>query len=365
MIFLGDQPPPLHGMSKINQDLIDILKKKKNKVHVINTVPSSKAMHFNSSSWFFRKLYHSAHVLAQYTVQLSSRSNTVVYRPINGGHGQLFDIVYIVFARIFGKKIFIHHHSFNYFRRRSLLFQVLHFISGKQSVHVVLGQEMAEKLKSVYGVLNSCIRIVPNSAFFESAPSKKENLSRTTILVIGHLANLSNDKGLGVFAKLCHSLHAQKIPFEAKIAGPFSTDSAKHMVQSLCRDLPCVQYMGPLYDEEKSLFFEELDVFVFPSRYKNEAEPLVLYEAAQHGVYLVGSTAGCMRSSIERLGGLAAHIDQDDEWVELVKINILKFFDSIKDENKRNARKESFNKLIDDSIEQLHDLTKEIARAEA
>lgn len=241
-------------MSKINQDLIGVLKSEENKVNVINTVPSNRAIHFNSNSWIFRKLYHSAHVLAQYVVQLSSRSNTVVYRPINGGNGQLFDVVYILFARAFGKKLFIHHHSFNYLRRTSLLFKTLCFIAGKKSVHVVLGQEMAEKLKSIYGVLDGCIRIVPNSAFFNAAPPTKVNLSNKNILTIGHLANLSHDKGLGIFAKLCRSLHDQNIPFEAKIAGPFSADSAKYTVQSLCRDLPCVEYMGPLYDEEKSFF---------------------------------------------------------------------------------------------------------------
>lgn len=91
----------------------------------------------------------------------------------------------------------------------------------------------------------------------------------------------------------------------------------------------------------------------------------MLYEAAQHGVYLVGSTAGCMRSSIERLGGIAMHIDQDEEWVDLVSLKILKSFAFIKDEDKRKARRECFNNLMDDSLGQLHDLTKEIARADA
>ncbi|MCG3024525.1 glycosyltransferase, partial [Escherichia coli] len=66
-----------------------------------------------------------------------------------------------------------------------------------------------------------------------------------------------------------------------------------------------VKYFGPVYGEDKTRFLNDLDVFIFPSRYYNEAEPLVVYEAAASGNYVIGSEVGSMKEAIQKVHGFS------------------------------------------------------------
>jgi glycosyltransferase involved in cell wall biosynthesis len=46
--------------------------------------------------------------------------------------------------------------------------------------------------------------------------------------------------------------------------------------------------------DEVAAFYRRLDVFLFPSSYKHEAEPLVVLEAARAGVPTVAFDTGCI-----------------------------------------------------------------------
>ncbi|MCF6763000.1 glycosyltransferase family 4 protein [Pseudomonas fragi] len=363
MIFIGDHPPPLHGMSKINKEMLHKLKLTTLNIYLINTVPSSKSDSFSSRSWLYYKIVHTLYVFALYFLALPRLKHKVVYRPINGGRGQIFDLVYIGLARIFRKKIYIHHHSFNYINTYSSLFSTLNLLAGTKSIHIVLGAEMAQELQNKYHINETNIRVLSNAAFFTpneaSLPREQNN-----IITIGHLANLSTDKGIDIFDKLCRKLDMLGVPFKASIAGPYHDAAAKIIVDSLCKHLPQVTYLGPLYDGPKSDFFRGLDFFVFPSKYKNEAEPLVLYEAAEHGAYLIGSTAGCMRSSIEYLGGLSKRIECTDEWVSCISKTIEAQPTDVASESLRQHRKENFLNLVKDSQLKINSIIMEMHSAE-
>ena len=62
------------------------------------------------------------------------------------------------------------------------------------------------------------------------------------------------------------------------------------------------------YDADKDCFFENIDVFVFPT--KNEAEPLVIYEAMQHGLPIITYGRGCIPEIIDTKCGLVIPPDQ-------------------------------------------------------
>jgi glycosyltransferase involved in cell wall biosynthesis len=53
-----------------------------------------------------------------------------------------------------------------------------------------------------------------------------------------------------------------------------------------------VVYVGKKYGKEKEAYFENADVFVFPSFYHNEALPLVIPEAMQYGLPVISTTEG-------------------------------------------------------------------------
>jgi glycosyltransferase involved in cell wall biosynthesis len=164
---------------------------------------------------------------------------------------------------------------------------------------------MGTLLTKLYGISDDNIKVVSNLAFFEAKQHEYIGDDAKQIR-IGHLANLCIDKGVDIFIDVCRTLCDKKIKFTAVVAGPCVDEITKKLVLDAVEEIPQLKYVGPLYDEQKKLFYQSLDCFIFPSKYKNEAEPLVLYEAALNGSFLVGTKRGCMEEVIGKLAGFSS-----------------------------------------------------------
>jgi len=305
MIFLVDLPAPVHGMSNVNLAMTQLAKCAGLKPKIINTVPSYLSSIYPGIIWNSVKALHTFYCYIYLIISLLLSRRNTVYRPINGGIGQIYDLIYILISHLFGAKLYIHHHSFRYLNNKSRLFIILNKFAGHSATHIVLGEKMADLLQSLYGIERSQIKTISNLAFLESKKTRYSGISET--LQLGHLANLSTEKGVGLFIDICDLLAGLNVNFAAKIAGPFTNKRTEKLVLDALKKNPQIQYIGPLYGDKKHSFYAALDCFIFPSKYKNEAEPLVLYEAAMHGVFLIGTQCGCMQEVIGRLGGYSVN----------------------------------------------------------
>jgi glycosyltransferase involved in cell wall biosynthesis len=302
-----DLPKPVHGMANVNLAILEYTRKLNIEPQVINTVPSYAARFFTSKLWTPFKIVHTFLCCLRLLIALFFNIKGVVYRPINGGNGQVYDLIYISLCKIFGCKIYIHHHSFNYLNSKKTVFSMLNKLAGESTIHVVLGERMAVLLNELYGINKNNIKVVSNLAFFEALPSNLKNINNE-VIKIGHLANLCIEKGVDVFIDVCRELYNSGVNFTAEIAGPCVDDKSKIMVTNAVNELPPLKYLGPVYSKDKDSFYHDLDCFVFPSKYSNEAEPLVLYEAALNGVYLIGTRRGCMADVIKGLNGFSCDV---------------------------------------------------------
>lgn len=358
MIFLLDLPKPIHGMANVNKAMLEEASNQFTNIKTINSAPSKFSHFFATKYWLFIKFLHFPYICVVLILNLFFANHKVVYRPINGGFGQVFDVFYILICRLFRVKIFIHHHSFNYLLHEKLLFKVLNSLIGKSATHIVLGERMRNQLVELYKVNRIKINIISNSTFFSDS-AKIEEFVTTPKLIVGHLANLCNEKGLDSFIQICHLLTRNKIKFEGKIAGPFVNYQAELLVQEAVKENSQIKYLGPLYDTEKDLFFASLDSFVFPSKYKNEAEPLVLYEASQFGAYLCGSNVGCMGTVIDNLEGFQTEdIDNMEEKIAYKLIEGIE--NNIFSLDSRKKRRQLFKSLQTKSRTSLSNLLNEM-----
>lgn len=324
MILLLDLPKPVHGMSNVNLAITEFIKEEGYQTKVINTVPSYFAHLFPGKAWGLAKFAHTFYCYVKIILLMCFNQYHTIYRPINGGGSQVYDLFYILISRVFTKKLFIHHHSFNYLNRTSKLFSLLNKIAGKNSTHIVLGKRMADLLVERYGIQRDKIIILSNLAFFETITMEAKTVNSK--LRIGHLANLCSEKGVNIFVDVCKKLNEMGVEFSAQVAGPFVDEATKKYITKSLQVIPQLEYLGPLYADKKLAFYEGLDCFIFPSKYNNEAEPLVLYEAGMFGAYIMGTQRGSMKDVIESLEGYS--IDEKNDVAQSIAEKIKSQIDS-------------------------------------
>tara|TARA_R100000365_G_C2747378_1_gene77242 strand:+ start:684 stop:1346 length:663 start_codon:yes stop_codon:yes gene_type:complete len=174
---------------------------------------------------------------------------------------------------------------------------------------------MAEIFRTVAGlgartiVINNA-PMVPSSLV--TVPSNQESS-----IVVGHLSNLSQEKGLGVTLDLVESMRTIDPTVRAVVAGPATTTWARDRLEAAAHTLgSSLDYRGHIDDAGKLLFFRDITHFVFPTSYVNEAEPLVIYEALAAGRPTVATDVGSISEQLSYCENSRV-ISPDEDFVAL------------------------------------------------
>ena len=226
------------------------------------------------------------------------------YVACEGGFGLVYTLMLCAVARILGFPIYIHHHSFDYIENSNLLMVALLWVIGKRATHIFLCLTMAQRFADRYQRRVKTI-VLSNSAFVDAEHSTPRSWQEGQSLVIGLLSNLNDEKGLGVFLDILHSSASARLNIKGVLAGPPVSDCDRDKIAAARLKLADrLDYRGSVYGEAKSGFFRELDVFVFPTRYSNEAQPTVIFEAMAHGVPVLSYDRGCIRGQVGTCGAV-------------------------------------------------------------
>lgn len=168
-------------------------------------------------------------------------------------------------------------------------------IAPPDHTHLVLCHDMGRKLRSLYGAKLHCVRI-SNLCFFPAQPQHPEPRSRFTR--IGYLSYVSRDKGIDRFLDVAARFEGDAdVAFD--LAGPYTDETERQYVEQRLAGLGNVTYHGPLYGDAKEAFYRRIDAFMLLSRYSNEAEPLVVYEAMSAGLPVVVTSRGCLCEMVD------------------------------------------------------------------
>jgi glycosyltransferase involved in cell wall biosynthesis len=118
-------------------------------------------------------------------------------------------------------------------------------------------------------------------------------------LVLGHISNLSVEKGFDLVIDTFDAAVRAGLDVAMVVAGPTRTPREREILDSaLSRHGDRVQYRGPVYGEEKEAFYRDVDILLFPTRYRNEADPLVVLEAIDRGVAVIAYERGCIAEHV-------------------------------------------------------------------
>ncbi len=290
---MGAVPPPVHGMALAFAAVVKRLRAEGFDVAVFDV---SAADGRRSAVAHVRKFWRYVAIAAS-LLRAGGGAADVLYICISGGYGLLFDILLLAVCRAAGIRIFIHHHSFAYLNAWRWDARLAFFCAGQAARHIGLRAEMATALTRVYGIPADRILNLSNSWFVPNSPQTRDGALRC----VGFLSNLAPGKGLDVVLRVAAGLVAQKSPLRVLVAGPCTEPALQRQIQS-ARDSGLVEWLGPVYGQAKQDFFESIDVFLFPTRYANEAEPLVIWEALMAGAPVIAYRRGCIAGQVADAG---------------------------------------------------------------
>jgi glycosyltransferase involved in cell wall biosynthesis len=240
----------------------------------------------------------------------------IVYLSLSGGLGLLYDLAIVVAARFRGCGIIFHHHSFAYITTPSRLMRLMVNIGASSQAHVVLCPMMGQRLVAGYGC-RVRYEVISNLLFLEE-PDAAAISSRGALRVIGYLSMLSFEKGVDRYLDLFASLRARGSRLTGIMAGRFESRQVQEYVERRIREIGNIEYWGEVHDDRKRRFLTTIDLLVLPTRYANEADPLVVYEAQLFGAAVAASARGCLAEPA-RAGSLVALDSTSSDLGQLVE----------------------------------------------
>ncbi len=231
-----------------------------------------------------------------------------LYLALSGGFGQFYDSLYALVSKMLRRRVFIHHHSFAYVNNPTFFNRVF-FSLVRRETHIVLSHHMGKALTEIYRLDPAKVHVLSNAAFFSPlGPPVKLDRGEPTVVRLGFISNITFEKGFVEFFGVLSELRRRGCPYRAVIAGPVDA-TAQHQFSELLAGSKDTTAAGPLYGEAKDKFFRDLDVLLFPTKYANEAEPLVIHEALRHGVQVIACDRGAIAEILQNGAGSALPAD--------------------------------------------------------
>lgn len=293
--LIGMFPPPLHGMSLINE----YVRKRVSLCCTPLVIDFSPRYLDRSFRVRFGKIFRVIRCVAEYISFLLKKRVGPVYLGLSGGNGMIYDIIFVAISRVFSRRLYLHHHSYQYLIQVRWFAKILLAIAGKNAIHVVACEKMAGDLKRKYSVVNN-IKIISGIAALE--PWNDDVFPRVQVKTIGFLSNISIEKGILEFLDIAKWADQTKQPIRFVLAGPYQDEQVKCLVEEHIANFDNVTYVGGVYGANKREFLDLLDILLFPT--KNESEGLVIHEAMSRAVPVIAYSRGCIEQIISDSVGL-------------------------------------------------------------
>jgi succinoglycan biosynthesis protein ExoL len=293
LLVLGFFPPPVDGQRVITQSVFEHFET----IAQVERYNFGRLHALGSLSKLFSAL---GACLAMLRARL--RGFTALYLAPHSGGGLLFCCVIALLARCLGYSFAVHYHSYWYIGRSARLMATFVAICGPKAIHIVLAPPMERDIRRFYPLIRNVVALSNCGFIAPHAELSRDSGGRA--LRIGHLSNLSREKGIALVLACMRTLRARGVDVELWLAGPAENKGTDALITAARSEFgDRLKYLGRLAGEEVRRFYQEIDVFLFPSVHRHEAEPLVVIDAIGAGVPVIATDRGCIGYLLDTVGG--------------------------------------------------------------
>ena len=283
ILLIGPLSPPITGVSICNEKIISQLSKGENwSIEAINTAIVS--FNENIGAFSVRKVYIN---LKPYFFLYKIFKSNIVYVTIGQTFwGVLKSYPFLLLSKIAGKKRVIHVHG-NYLKTEyNCLSGVKKKIFKKVLKTCDSGIVLSEKLKDNLTpfLKEDNIHIIKNfvdNDFLDISFQKGFNKSLKELKIL-YLSNLMTEKGIFDLLNALKILDQRGIEYEANLAGEIDKEIEKE-IHTIINSLKNVKLHGVVKGKEKRDLLLQSNVFVLPTYYKMEGQPISILEAMATG----------------------------------------------------------------------------------
>jgi glycosyltransferase involved in cell wall biosynthesis len=293
ILFVVQLPPPVHGASVSNNLVVNSLLLKKNFRMEVIDLQFTKSLQ-DIKKFSFNKVYKAFfYAIKIVKKMLSFRPHLVYFTLSSQGFAFYRDVMYVFLFKLFNTKIVYHLHSkgirentenSNFKRKLSA------WVFKNTSV-ICVGKKLISDIDNVY---TGQPFVVPYGIAVRPAICRQVKKAGDNIPQLIYLSNYIRTKGILVLIDALEILKNKGYHFTAKLAGSptdLGMEELRTIVASKGMD-NIIDIVGPLYGEEKFRAYENADIFVFPTFYKNETFGIVNLEAMQYSLPVVSTFEG-------------------------------------------------------------------------
>ena len=293
VLFILHLPPPVHGAAMVGQYIRDSkLINSTFDCHYINLTTAESLQDIGKVG--LKKLWRFLMLLItvfRYVRQVNPR---LVYITPNSCGGAFYkDFVVVQMLKCMQCRVVVHYHNKGVAKRQNNWFDDKLYKAFFSRLKVIL---LAESLFSdVKKYVNRndvfiCPNGIPETLEVE-AHAERHNAVRRLLF----LSNLHEEKGVLVLLDALKILKDRNYSFVCDFVGGESVEinAARFDNEVKLRGLMSqVVYHGKKYGKDKAAFFDQANIFVFPTFYCNEAFPLVNLEAMEYKLPIVTTDEG-------------------------------------------------------------------------
>ncbi len=292
ILFLGQFPPPVHGVSVMNTNILNSeLIRKEFDIETLDLKFGKTIQDLEKFS--LKKLSKAITYSFEILFRMIKKKRSIVYFTFTPtGIGFYRDAFYVFLLKLFRAKIVLHLHGKGIKKTAgSSLKTKLYTLTFNNTYLICLSQILIDDIRDVY---KGSPFVVPNGISIHNkstVPATNQHNGETQILF---LSNLIRNKGVIVLVEALSILHQKGLKFHVRFVGSPSNITVE-MLEDILKEKGIAHMAtvtGAIYGDDKFKEYEKADIFVFPTY--NDAFGLVNLEAMQYSLPVISTYEGCI-----------------------------------------------------------------------
>lgn len=304
ILFLIQLPPPIHGASVVNKLISE--SQRVNAEFCCRYLNISPALDMDDLGKIkARKIFLTLRIFVMAIAKYIKFKPDIVYLTLSP-HGFAFykDAVLAILIKIMRGKLVFHLHGkgIKNVVEGSFLRSYIYKIVFKNVAIIHLSESLFEDVAAVKDP-NSPICFLNNGVDpIYTSETTRDQGDENAKLTFVYLSNLVPSKGADILVKATKLLTPElRDKCIVKLIGKQSDQEFLHHIKTLItKDCAhSIRILGPLYGEIKNKELVNGDVFVLPTRFKNECFPLSILEAMSAKMAVISTNEGAIPDIVE------------------------------------------------------------------